>query len=84
MVAHFRAKLSFIVLLLPRGALSERLTSPLAVPAISNAEIQDEEQIARNVQALKNRLRGRGGQAGRRGRGRTDVGSGRESVPGSE
>ena len=53
-------------------------------PSHSNAEVQDEEQIARNVQALKNRLRGRGGTPGRRGRGRTDVGSGRESLPGSE
>ena len=36
------------------------------------------------MQALKNRLRGRGGHPGRRGRGRADVGSGRESLPGSE
>ncbi|KAI0747993.1 signal recognition particle binding protein [Daedaleopsis nitida] len=54
------------------------------VPSESNAEIQDQEQIARNMQALKNRFRGRGGQPGRRGRGRTDVGSGRESLPGSD
>lgn len=43
----------------------------------------DEEQIARNVQALKNRLRGRGGRAGRRGLGRAEAG-GRDSHPGSE
>ncbi|KAI0721641.1 signal recognition particle binding protein [Cerioporus squamosus] len=54
------------------------------IPSQSNAEVQDEEQIARNVQALKNRLRGRGGQAGRRGRGRAEVGSGRDSLPGSD
>ncbi|EJF65737.1 signal recognition particle binding protein [Dichomitus squalens LYAD-421 SS1] len=70
----------------PRPALD--VTPPSddvdTVPAVSNADVQDEEQIARNVQALKNRLRGRGGQAGRRGRSRTDVGSGRESVPGSD
>ncbi|RDX56914.1 signal recognition particle binding protein [Lentinus brumalis] len=54
------------------------------IPSQSNAEVQDEEQIARNVQALKNRLRGRGGQASRRGRGRTDVGSGRDSLPASD
>ncbi|RPD66005.1 signal recognition particle binding protein [Lentinus tigrinus ALCF2SS1-7] len=54
------------------------------IPSHSNADVQDEEQIARNVQALKNRLRGRGGHAGRRGRGRTDVGSGRDSLPGSD
>ncbi|KAI0807149.1 signal recognition particle binding protein [Fomes fomentarius] len=53
-------------------------------PSQSSAEVQDEEQISRNVQALKNRLRGRGGQSGRRGRGRIDVGSGRESLPGSD
>lgn len=44
----------------------------------------DEEQIARNVQALKNRLRGRGARGGRRGSGRSDIGSGRDSLPGSE
>ncbi|KAM5539011.1 hypothetical protein V8D89_007234 [Ganoderma adspersum] len=54
------------------------------VPAVSDSEVHDEQQIARNVQALKNRLRGRGGQAGRRGRGRAEIGSGRESVPGSD
>ncbi|KAI1796002.1 signal recognition particle binding protein [Ganoderma leucocontextum] len=54
------------------------------VPAVSNSEVHDEQQIARNVQALKNRLRGRGGQTGRRGRGRAEVGSGRESLPGSD
>ncbi|KAJ7273230.1 signal recognition particle binding protein [Mycena rebaudengoi] len=45
---------------------------------------QDEQQIARNVQALKNRLRGRGGKRGGRGGGRADAGSGRDSVPGSD
>lgn len=54
------------------------------VPSQSGDNVLDEEHIARNVQALKNRLRGRGGQPGRRGRGRADVGSGRDSLPGSE
>src|SRR5882762_3018454 len=45
----------------------------------------DEQQIARNVQALKNRLRGRGGaRAAGRGRARGDPGSGRDSHPNSE
>lgn len=46
----------------------------------------DEQQIARNVQALKNRLRGRGGARGAAGRGgaRGDPGSGRDSHPNSE
>ena len=46
----------------------------------------DEQQIARNVQALKNRLRGRGGArtAGRGGRTRGDPGSGRDSHTNSE
>ncbi|KAI0831167.1 signal recognition particle binding protein [Trametes gibbosa] len=54
------------------------------LPSQSSSDVLDEEQIARNVQALKNRLRGRGGQPARRGRGRADVGSGRDSVPGSD
>ena len=44
----------------------------------------DEQQIARNVQALKNRLRGRGVKRGSRGAGRMDVGSGRDTHPDSE
>ncbi|KAI0646925.1 P-loop containing nucleoside triphosphate hydrolase protein [Trametes meyenii] len=56
------------------------------LPSRSGDNVLDEEQIARNVQALKSRLRGRGGQPGRRGRGRGDIGSGsgRDSVPGSD
>ncbi|KAI0670509.1 P-loop containing nucleoside triphosphate hydrolase protein [Trametes maxima] len=56
------------------------------LPSRSSDNVLDEEQIARNVQALKSRLRGRGGQAARRGRGRGDIGSGsgRDSVPGSD
>ncbi|KAH9951297.1 P-loop containing nucleoside triphosphate hydrolase protein [Amylocystis lapponica] len=54
------------------------------VPSHSGAVVLDEEQIARNVQALKNRLRGRGARAGRRGSGRADAGSGRDSLPGSD
>ena len=45
----------------------------------------DEQQIARNVHALKNRLRGRGGaRAAGRGRARGDPGSGRDSHANSE
>ena len=45
----------------------------------------DEQQIARNVQALKSRLRGRGGaRAAGRGRARGDPGNGKDSHPNSE
>ncbi|EKM55619.1 uncharacterized protein PHACADRAFT_121298 [Phanerochaete carnosa HHB-10118-sp] len=56
-------------------------------PSQSNPTTVDEEQIARNVQALKNRLKpkGPGGAAGRKGRrGVGGAGSGLESVPGSD
>ncbi|KAH9946210.1 signal recognition particle binding protein [Epithele typhae] len=59
-------------------------TNHSIAPTHARADVQDEEQIARNVHALKNRLRGRGGQTSRRGRGRVDAGSGRDSVPGSD
>ncbi|KAF8163146.1 signal recognition particle binding protein [Crassisporium funariophilum] len=48
-------------------------------PSINSDTPQDEQQIARNVQALKSRLRGRGGRRGGRG-GRVDSTSGRESA----
>lgn len=54
------------------------------VPSESSIAVQDEQQIARNVQALKNRLRGRGGRKGGRGAARVDSGSGRDSVPASD
>ncbi|CAL1704317.1 unnamed protein product [Somion occarium] len=54
------------------------------IPSQSAETTVDEEQIARNVQALKNRLRGKGARGGRRGPGRSDIGSGRESLPGSD
>ncbi|KAI9064297.1 signal recognition particle binding protein [Trametes sanguinea] len=54
------------------------------LPTQSDDNVLDEERIARNVQALKNRLRGRGAQPARRGRGRAEAGSGRDSLPGSE
>ncbi|THH32994.1 hypothetical protein EUX98_g1197 [Antrodiella citrinella] len=57
-------------------------TSPL--PSDSADNTVDEEQIARNVQALKNRLRGKGGRTVKRGLGRTDSGSGRDSHPTSD
>ncbi|TFK29772.1 signal recognition particle binding protein [Coprinopsis marcescibilis] len=52
-------------------------------PSMNPDASQDEQQIARNVEALKNRLRGRGGRRGGRG-GRSDVGSGRDSHPNSD
>ncbi|KAG1723882.1 signal recognition particle, alpha subunit, N-terminal-domain-containing protein [Suillus lakei] len=54
------------------------------VPSESSIAVQDEQQIARNVQALKNRLRGRGGRRGGRGATRVDSGSGRDSMPASD
>ncbi|KAG7086592.1 hypothetical protein E1B28_002537 [Marasmius oreades] len=61
-------------------------TPPSDDPDIVSSDTpQDEQTIARNVQALKNRLRGRGGRRGGRG-GRTvsDTGSGRDSTPTSD
>lgn len=52
------------------------------VPTESPEAPQDEQQIARNVQALKNRLRGRGGRRGGRGMSRGE--SGRDSGPNSD
>ncbi|KAG1879306.1 SRP54-type protein, partial [Suillus tomentosus] len=54
------------------------------VPSESSIAVQDEQQIARNVQALKNRLRGRGGRRGGRGATRVDSESGRDSMPTSD
>ncbi|KAI6036841.1 hypothetical protein BKA83DRAFT_4168103 [Pisolithus microcarpus] len=45
------------------------------VPTESHDVTQDEQQIARNVQALKNRLRGRGGRHGGRVAPRADSGA---------
>lgn len=56
----------------------------LTVPSESPDVPQDEQQIARNVQALKDRLRGRGGRRGGRGVSRVESGSGRDDVPASE
>jgi len=50
-----------------------------SVPTQSPSVPHDEQQIARNVQALKNRLRGRGGRRGGRA-----TGGGKESLPNSE
>ncbi|KAL4074638.1 SRP54-type protein [Scleroderma yunnanense] len=44
------------------------------IPTQSPEAPQDEQQIARNVQALKNRLRGRGGRRGGRGMSRIEGG----------
>ncbi|KAF8078117.1 SRP54-type protein [Lyophyllum atratum] len=54
-------------------------------PSLSADVPHDEQQIARNVQALKNRLRGRGGRrGGGGGGGRTASRIGIDSVPSSE
>ncbi|KAI0341594.1 P-loop containing nucleoside triphosphate hydrolase protein [Trametopsis cervina] len=55
----------------------------VAVPSDSGATTVDEEQIARNVQALKNRLKAKGRPIGG-GRRRPDGGSGRDSLPTSD
>ncbi|KAF9228661.1 P-loop containing nucleoside triphosphate hydrolase protein [Gyrodon lividus] len=54
------------------------------LPSESHEVPQDEQQIARNVQALKDRLRGRGGRRGGRGPLRAESGSGRDSTPTSD
>ncbi|GLB35120.1 putative signal recognition particle, alpha subunit, N-terminal [Lyophyllum shimeji] len=51
-------------------------------PSLSSDDPHDEQQIARNVQALKNRLRGRGGRRGGGGRAASRIGI--DSVPSSE
>ncbi|CAA7267922.1 unnamed protein product [Cyclocybe aegerita] len=56
---------------------------PDTAPSISPDTPQDEQHIARNVQALKSRLRGRGGRRGGRGA-RSDLTSGRESTAESD
>ncbi|KAJ7582600.1 SRP54-type protein [Mycena floridula] len=53
------------------------------IPSQSPDAPQDEQQIARNVQALKNRLRGRGGRRGRGGA-RAAPDSGLESLQSSD
>ncbi|KAG5716288.1 Signal recognition particle receptor subunit alpha [Termitomyces sp. T112] len=52
-------------------------------PSLSSDTPHDEQQIARNVQALKNRLRGRGGRRGGGG-GRVPSRNGLDSVPSSD
>ncbi|KAI0306777.1 SRP54-type protein [Multifurca ochricompacta] len=55
------------------------------LPTESQPGTVDEQQIARNVEALKNRLRGRGGtRAPGRGRTRKDPRNGRDSHPNSD
>ncbi|EJD05749.1 P-loop containing nucleoside triphosphate hydrolase protein [Fomitiporia mediterranea MF3/22] len=68
----------------PVGRVGASITPPsddATEPAISPETPLDEEQISRNVQALKNRLRGKGR---RRGVGRVDSGSGRDSLHASD
>lgn len=56
---------------------------PLSEPTVNPDLPSDEQQIARKVEALKNRLRGQGRRRGRGGRTET-TGNGRDSVPNSE
>lgn len=75
-----------------RGLTGFHVTLRKPAPSQAPSATVDEQQIARNVQALKNRLRGRGGKRGGGGGGgrsalaRNDsgAGSGRESYPNSE
>ena len=53
------------------------------VPSLNPDAPQDEQQIARNVQALKSRLRGRGGRRGGRG-GRAELPNTRDNATESE
>ncbi|KAF6764995.1 signal recognition particle binding protein [Ephemerocybe angulata] len=53
-------------------------------PSLNAEPALDEQSIARNVQALKNRLRGRGGRRGGRGGRIADASSGRDSHPNSD
>ncbi|RXW24932.1 hypothetical protein EST38_g965 [Candolleomyces aberdarensis] len=70
----------------PARPIEELSTPPSddqsTVPSNNPDTSHDEQQIARNVQALKNRLRGRGRQRGRIGR--LDPSSGRDSHPNSD
>ncbi|KAJ3728749.1 signal recognition particle binding protein [Lentinula raphanica] len=64
---------------------SPPLSDDQTEPTQSEDNTQDEQQIARNVQALKARLRGRGGRRGGRPLMRSlDSGSGRDSVNNSD
>ncbi|OJA09890.1 hypothetical protein AZE42_06755 [Rhizopogon vesiculosus] len=54
------------------------------IPSESSIAVQDEQEISRNFQALKNKLRGRGGRRGGRGMMRVESGSGRDSMPASD
>ncbi|KAF9072933.1 signal recognition particle binding protein [Rhodocollybia butyracea] len=53
-------------------------------PSQSEDTAQDEQQIARNVHAIKARLRGRGRRPGRPNVRSMDSGSGRDSIPNSD
>jgi signal recognition particle receptor subunit alpha len=54
-----------------------------SAPTTFTEVVTDEQQIARRAQALKDKLRGRGGKRGR-GTARLDSASGRDSYPNSE
>ncbi|KDQ60640.1 hypothetical protein JAAARDRAFT_31604 [Jaapia argillacea MUCL 33604] len=72
----------------PRVVADEPSTPPSedqdTAPSQSASETVDEQQISRNVQALKNRLRGRGGKRLGRGSGRPESVHGSYSLPGSD
>ena len=54
-----------------------------SAPSLNPDAPQDEQRIARKVQALKNRLRGRGGRRGGRG-GRAELPNTRDNATESE
>ncbi|KAF8919682.1 P-loop containing nucleoside triphosphate hydrolase protein [Mucidula mucida] len=69
-----------------KPVISEEEATPSSddqIPSQPTDDPLDEQQIARNVQALKARLRGRGGRRGGRGGGRVPVNGG-ESVHSSD
>ncbi|KAF9458645.1 signal recognition particle binding protein [Collybia nuda] len=72
----------------PTRSIPEEFTLPLddqsTIPSLALDAADDEQQIARNVQALKNRLRGRGVRRGGRVGGRVETGNGRDSLPSSD
>lgn len=66
-----------------KDPLCYEILPPYSVPSLNPDTPQDEQKIARNVQALKNRLRGRGGRRGGRG-GRAELPSARDNNTESE
>jgi signal recognition particle receptor subunit alpha len=76
--ARLRAPMRAVAETTPSPPSDDQSTEPTVNPDLPH----DEQQIARKVEALRNRLRG---QSRRRGRGgRAEVGSGKDSMPSSD